>query len=53
MANTLKVTCSKCKKRSEIMAPDKDHPAEVVWKCPQPLANGVDLCGQSNTLDVS
>jgi hypothetical protein len=49
---TLRVTCSKCKKRSEIATPAADHPPRVVWKCPSPLANGVDMCGHTNTLDL-
>lgn len=49
---TLRVTCSKCRKRSEIMTPADDHPSPVIWKCPAPLENGVDMCGASNSLDL-
>lgn len=52
MASTMKVTCSRCHKRSEIATPAEDHPSPVVWVCPVPLKNGVDLCGHTNALEL-
>ena len=48
---TRRVTCSECGKRSEIMAPPDDT-GDVVWQCPAPTENGIDLCGASNTVTV-
>lgn len=51
MANaTIRVTCSHCKKKSEIMTPADDH-GPVIWACPQQKADG-DLCGASNTVNA-
>lgn len=47
MADTLRVTCSECGKRSEIMAPAEDH-GPVVWQCPAKKENGIDMCGAAN-----
>ena len=47
MAETRKVTCTECHKRSEIMAPGEDHEGLVVWRCPQPREDG-ELCGSTN-----
>jgi hypothetical protein len=49
---TRRVTCSECGKRSDIMQPDPDLPGDVVWKCPAPLDNGIDMCGATNTTAV-
>lgn len=48
MDDTRRVTCSECGGRSEIMTPPEGA-GEVVWKCPKPLENGVDMCGTLNT----